>query len=113
MKLFGEHGTSVEISILGYQFPHLADKDYDSNWLQIRVRAIIPDGEWTAEDPCLLTYEVERLAAWLEAVAEGTYTTSSIGFVEPNLEFRMLDGCRLRIYFELECRPPWVRTPSA
>jgi hypothetical protein len=99
-----------ELAILGYESPDVEGEQYDANWLLIRVAA--RDGEiaWAAEDPALLTWEVERLARWLGRLARGRVDHPWCGFVEPNLEFRadpLDDGrVRLRVYFELELRPP-------
>lgn len=112
MHLRGSDGTSVEIEIAGYQFPEAVEEEYDSNWLMVRLSASLPQGSWTVTDPFLLTYEVARLADWLDTVAQGSETTSEIGFIEPSVWFQVVrpttgQDC-LRIYFDLECRPPWA-----
>jgi len=111
MKLTLADGTSFTLTIVGYQYPQLATAPYDSNWLTIRIDATNPQGTWSATDPCLLTYEVSRLADWLDAIATGKVAKATCGFIEPCLLFR-LDGDasghqELRIYLELEPRPPW------
>ena len=111
MRLVGREG-SLELTLAGYQFPHLATAPWDSNWLNVRVRVQHPRGNWTAQDPCLLTYDVAGLADWLDAVAAGREEDAEHGFIEPNLFFRSgrdPDGNRfLRVYFELELRPTWA-----
>lgn len=104
------------MEILGYQFPRLENEPYDSDWLNITIRVKHPRGSWTATDPSLLTYEVERLADWLEAIADGQRVDSDTGFLEPNLNFELRenDGTKkLRVYFELESRPSWAATDGA
>jgi hypothetical protein len=105
----------LELEVVGYESPDVEDEQYDSNWLLVRVEA--RDGEtiWSAEDPALLTWELERLAGWLARLARGRFQHPWCGFVEPNLEFRADalpegDGARLRVYFELELRPPGRRS---
>jgi hypothetical protein len=102
----------LELTFVGYQFPHLATVPWDSNWLNVRVRARHPRGDWTAQDPCLLTYDVAGLADWLEAVAAGREEDAEHGFMEPSLFFRSAvdpDGNRfVRVYFELGLRPTWA-----
>ena len=61
MRLVGRDGV-LELTLVGYQFPHLATVPWDSNWLNVRVRVQHPQGNWTAQDPCLLTYDVAGLA---------------------------------------------------
>ena len=111
MRLVGHDGI-IELSLVGYQFPHLATVPWDSNWLNVRVRVRHPRGDWTAQDPCLLTYDVAGLADWLDAVAAGREEDTEHGFMEPNLYFRSVtdpDGNRfVRVYFELELRPTWA-----
>jgi len=108
MRLRGRDG-SMELTLVGYQFPHLATVEWDSNWLNVRVRVQHPRGTWTAQDPCMLTYDVPALADWLEAVAAGHEDDAEHGFLEPNLLFRVVtdaSGNRfVRVFFELELRP--------
>jgi hypothetical protein len=116
MQLVGSDG-SVELTLVGYQFPHLATAPWDSNWLIVRVRVQHPRGNWSAQDPCLLTYDVAGLADWLEAVAVGREDDAELGFMEPNLLFRTgtdSHGSRfVRVCFDLELRPDWARSDEA
>ena len=68
-----------------------------------------PKGSWQFSDPCLLTYEAERLASWIDSVAEGEPLPTTCGFIEPTLEFCAAGFQQpvLRVYFELEARPKW------
>lgn len=96
--------------LLGYQFPGETTAEYDSNWLNVHIDVVTPQGRWSRTDPALLTYEVERLARWLEEIAAGTPSSNSESFLEPNLAFELIPPVaeRLRIIFNLEFRPPWV-----
>jgi sugar lactone lactonase YvrE len=108
MQLRGIDAQSVELHIAGYQFPDLAAVEYDSNWLTIEGQVRHPRGRWSFRDPCLLTSEVSRLATWLDALAQGKPESDEIGFIEPNLSFRVVRSAAfavLRVYFELEARP--------
>ncbi len=117
MKLILADGTSFTLIIIGYHCPQLSTAPYDSNWLTIRIDATNPQGTWSATDPCLLTYEVSRLADWIDAIAAGTATKASCGFIEPSLLFRLDQDAagqqELRIYLELELRPPWAASKFA
>src|SRR5262249_49490658 len=111
MRLSGPDGQAVELRIAEYQFPHLPDRDYDSNWLIIEGWVCHPKGSWSFRDACLMTYEVRRLADWLEAVGTGKQERPWANFTEPNLLFRFegaAGSITLRVYFELECRPAWA-----
>lgn len=103
--------TRVELAILGYQFPAITDDDWDSNWLNIQIHAQDERGSWTATDPCLLTTDLTHLAEWFEATA-GRQPRQRIDFIEPNLAFEVAaigdDDVTVRVWFELECRPPWA-----
>ena len=116
MRLVSRDGQLLNLEILGYQFPLLQTEPFDSNWLRVRGKVVHPRGFWTFEDPCLLTYEVAALADWLEKAGGDTPHRSDIGFTEPNLEFRLVYDSsvpHLRIYFELESRPPWAASKVA
>jgi hypothetical protein len=112
MKLASKDRFSiVELQILGYQFPHLETEEYDSNWLIVAGNVTHPRGLWQFIQPCLLTYEAEQLASWMDAVAHAKSTHEYCGFIEPNLEFRALWNINapvLRVYFDLEARPSWA-----
>jgi hypothetical protein len=111
MHLAGPDG-SFDLTILDYQFPELAAKPYDSNWLLVRAAVKHPRGSWTATDPCLLTYEAVALAEWLDAVAAGTAADAGQSFLEPCLSLELREGpgegLVLRVYFQHEFRPPWA-----
>jgi hypothetical protein len=113
--LEGSEGQSLELCIIGYQFPENHTDDYDSNWLTVQGRVVHQLGRWRFQDPCLLTYEAQRLADWLDSAASGTPSESQMDFIEPNLVFRWVEspaGSYVRVYFEVEARPPWL-PPSA
>jgi len=115
MKLASKDGQLFEMRILQYQFPHKETEDYDSNWLIIAGDVIHPRGSWHFSDPCLLTYEAERLASWMDAVSGGKALPATCSFIEPNLEFRAIFGAQpvLRVYFRLEARPKWASNKFA
>ena len=100
----------LELAIVGYESPDVEGDQYDSNWLMLHVEARDGETAWSAEDPALLTWEVERLAKWFTRLAQGRFEHPWCGFVEPSLEFRADPAensqVRLRVYFELELRPP-------
>src|SRR5438128_6537496 len=110
MLLSGPLATEFEMNVVGYQFPHLENAEYDSDWLNIKIRVQLAQGSWTATDPSLLTWELASLAEWLESIAEGKPVALEESFLEPNLRFELSEGetKRLRVYFELESRPAWA-----
>lgn len=108
--LMKSENSSFKLTILGYEHPDAAGEPYDANWLAIQVDAAGPGGAWTGSDPCLLTYEVVRLADWLDAVGAGKEPARAISFLEPVLLFRLIEGPQgraLRIHFGNLINPSW------
>lgn len=116
MQLAAADGQSLSLTIEGYQFPEETTADYDSNWLVVSVMVSHPRGAWQASDAALLTYEVARLADWLDAAAKIDELLEPEEFTEPNLAFHVAQGPRgrvLRVLFGLELRPTWAASDVA
>ena len=139
MNLKSRDGREFRLTILGYQFPDITNQYEDSNWLNIRIQVKDRRGPWETSGPWLRTEDVAELATWLDAVAveapminrETLRETGrslppgfpnlrlydSMEFLEPNLRFAFVekasDFAILRIYFELEARPPWAAASAA
>jgi len=68
---------SVELELLGYEYEfhdwRPPDDDYGQNWLQVRAK--LSDGLDSREVTAglMLTWEVARLATWLDEVASGNF----------------------------------------
>jgi hypothetical protein len=104
--------SEFELRVSGYQFPNIEGDEWDANWLIVEGRiAPVDERAWEFRDPALLTREVERLSNWLEALASGQPVEKREDFLEPNLRFEVVgrsgDVITIRVYFELESRPPW------
>jgi hypothetical protein len=111
MLLHGREGNEVELSIVGYQFPHEERDPWDSNWLLVSVRVLAPEGSWEVVDPCLTTWEANRLVAWLVHAA----VSDPLPFSEPNVTVVARAAPSATVVditacFALERRPPWART---
>lgn len=105
-------GGSLELRIVGYQFPDNLHDEYDADWLRVEGVATHPNGNWRFLDSCLLTWEALALADWLDSWDRAKNQQPRIGFIEPNLSFSRIDSSPasiLRISFELESRPNWAR----
>lgn len=100
---------SLRISVERYQFPEITDDDWDSNWLIINGDAVLDGKSWSLRDPCLTTFEMERLADWLDHVSSGGDEKAFCGFTEPNLDFERVSDVAVRIAFSLEALPPWSK----
>ena len=107
MKLVGQN-SSLDLVIVGYQFPDITEGGWDSNWLLVKGIACLDGKKWEFVDPCLTTLEAQRLANWLEATAQFENTGPYCDFVEPNLQFSRRRPNIVRISFALESQPPWA-----
>lgn len=114
MVLTGRN-DAVELRVDGYEFPDIENDEWDSNWLNVRTSVEMERGTWSSLNPSLLTHDVSELADWLNGIAEGRDVDRELDFLDPNLAFELWEGgsylVTLRVYFELESRPPWA--PSA
>jgi hypothetical protein len=112
MRFSSADGSFFDLAIAGYQFPSEHRAEYDSNWLVVEGRAALHGREWAFREPCLLTYEVERLADWLEQLAVGKAVEGSEDFVEPNIAFSAASGAVgehvLAVILDLEARASWA-----
>ncbi len=98
MYLYNKKGYEFRLEINGYQFPHILDRYWDSNWLSVRLSGINSRGSWNVDDPCLLTFEVESLVSWLQKIIVDRVSQPRKDFLEPNLKFCVIKH-RLGNYF--------------
>lgn len=110
MKFKAVKQQSIELRIVGYQFPEATD-ELDRNWLNISVKVDTGQENWEAEDPSLLTWELRSMVHWFERLTEGKKPRyKHLAFTEPNLSFKLLNRSteplkRIRILFDMELRP--------
>lgn len=113
MGLETSNGNSLALHIEGYQFGRSADR-FDSNWLVVSGNVQLPPLQWRFRDPCLLTFEVRELAAWLRHAANPMAQAKPLNFTEPNLRFAVVgrseDTVQVRVWFDLDCRPEEMRS---
>jgi hypothetical protein len=100
---------SLSIGVESYQFPEITDDHWDSNWLIIKGDAVLAGERWSFRDACLTTFELKRLADWLDQVWEGKAEQPFCSFTEPNLDFERVSDIEVRILFSLEAVPPWEK----
>lgn len=115
MRLQGIDGARFELSVLAFQHPRGASNEIDANRLQVRVALATDDGAWIEIVPCLVTWELERLAEWMEALAAHRATDAEQRFLEPDLRFRIAPAAGvarvLRIGIDLRARRPGGAAP--
>src|SRR4051794_31710684 len=80
---------------------------------EVKTYASVGGREWSSGDPSLQTWEVQRLADWLEGIADGNYEDNLEYFIEPNISFQLLESpgqkVRLKIVLDCESRAPWLK----
>ena len=90
MNLRNRKGDEFRLEIVRYEFPDITDKYWDSNWLRIRLSGRSSLGSWSIEDPCLLTFEIDNLAKWLENLISDKISLPYNSFTEPSPQFRVI-----------------------
>lgn len=112
MEFTGDTGDHFSLQVVGYQFPGDSSDRFDANWMMVEVSASLGGRAWSVREPCLLTWELEWIARWMESAAAGEPFDRSLDFLEPCLLFEWIgrseDRTEFRVYVELECRPPWA-----
>lgn len=116
MRLAGPEGSFFELNLAGYQYPADVESplpEMDLNWLEVCIRARTPEGlEWQATDPCLLTWELEELARWLEMHSYDDKAFPFMDFTEPCLSLdvqhqgRASHSAILQVQLACELAPP-------
>ena len=116
MRLLGGDGSLFEITLLGWQHPRGAANEIDANRLKVRIAIATADGAWVEVSPCLVSWEVERLADWFDALAAHRATDAAQVFLEPDLRFLIAPASGiarvLRVGVDLRARrPPGAAAP--
>lgn len=110
MRLLGGDGARFELSIVGWQHPRGAANEIDANRLSVRLALATDDGTWVEIVPCIVSWEAERLADWLDALASHRATDAEQRFLDPDLRFRIAPASGiarvLRIGIDLRGRRP-------
>ena len=99
LRFTDPEGLTFELDVVGYQYPADVESplpEFDLNWLMIHISARDHEGrEWEAVDPCLLTWELEELARWLEVHSYDDKAFLLLDFTEPCLSFDIQHPDRL------------------
>jgi hypothetical protein len=116
VEFVGDTGDRLSLRVLDYEDPCDTSDMFGSNWLMVELSACSGGRTWCVRDSCLLTWELEWIARWMESAAAGEPFDCSLDFVEPSLLFEWIGRparTEFRVYVELECRPPWAKASSA
>lgn len=92
MILFkGKDNQSIELQILNYEFPEIS-KGPDANWLEVYLKIKLQDTIRRIVDPCLETFEVQKLIDWFKCIFNGKEPKYRVmGFTEPLIIFELLN----------------------
>lgn len=102
----GEH--SVRLRVEKYQFAE-ATNEHDANWLVVGGEIRLGARRWRFSDPCLLTWELESLLAFLRLAADDPSTPRTITFLEPLLAFTWNGFGELRVALGRDAKPKELR----
>src|SRR2546422_6569564 len=91
MLLKGRDDSTVELVVLGYQFPDHRHDDWDANWLVIEARVNAAIGSWRFTKRCILTFELNELATWLHGILRRRPVGPLLEFMEPLITFQLID----------------------
>lgn len=109
MVLMARQGAALELVILNYEYPAVANDHDDSNWLLVRLSVVTPARTWNATGPGVRTFELMQLADWLDGVAANKPVERELELLEPNLRFELAagkpDAAIINIDFDLEFHP--------
>lgn len=115
MILRGATGDALEITLDGYRFPNGGSSEAEANWLEVRIDAVAASRAWAIVDPKVMTWEVEQLAAWLDATAAGA--AERLVLAEPGLAFAVAESVVRVAYedseIELDGDPAVLRAAAA
>lgn len=121
MKLTSADDSSLELTVVGYQFPEfvpgrssLDASHWDANWLVVRGCLVSAAGAGSEfEDPCLTTWEARQLADWLDVVSGDAVRLPErvppLTFTEPALSFRLAATGAVSVEIRMWARR-WGRT---
>jgi hypothetical protein len=93
--------VELRLQIVGYEFPHI-QSGADANWLFVRLHLKSKGESFRKDHPSLEVHDLLRLSDWFESLCKGDIPkTVDLGFVEPNLEFRLLGADETQIRFSI------------
>jgi hypothetical protein len=90
MKLKNLDGSSFSLDIVGYQFPDHQDDYWDANWLMMQIQIQLSEHFWSVKDPCLTTFEVQKLIEWFHQLSIHATDNTSLGFTEHYIQFELI-----------------------
>ncbi|MCM1363729.1 MAG: hypothetical protein NC122_03090 [Faecalibacterium sp.] len=99
--LISNNHSSVDFSVLGYQFAETANF-YDANWLNVKLVYTSKTGTAEYIDPCILTTELSDTVCHIEKLLTGETSGFISCYTEPNLIIEIkteTDSYNFRLHF--------------
>jgi hypothetical protein len=105
-----ENNKSLELDVLGYEFPDAEDDYFDANWLNVGIR--YDDGQLSFRqvDSCLLAFELAELTETVDAILEGRESGTITDLTEPYLALavtRTEETYAVQARFVYDTGSPW------
>lgn len=123
MILRGNEGDLVEVTIVGYEFPHDPDPETRFSWHVVAGNASLDGLSWRFQMAALTCDESPEVSAWLRQAADcadghRSEFPADLTFLEPNLGFRLVavddfGQAHIEVDLDLEFRHPDVRRASS
>jgi len=89
MVLEGPEGLCFRLTAQGWLRPRGARDEIEANRLRVRLALEADEGSWAETVPCLLSWELERLAEWFRTLAGHRRAEEEQRFLDPDLRFRI------------------------
>ena len=97
----GQAGENqIELLVEGYQNPDVAQNYFEANWLMISLKVQTPQAQWQAKAPAILSNELNRFIAWLQAIGEDVAQNRFFDFEDPSLYVCMTERTNHTIILE-------------
>ena len=91
MRLNGLDGTSISLSLVGYEFPNMEVSSIgEVDWMVIDGEIVSASEQWSFRTTSLSALDAVSLGEWLRQAAEGSIPASELdehGWVQPSLTF--------------------------
>ncbi len=105
-----KNNKSLELDVLGYEFPDAEGDWFDANWLNVGVHYDDGSLSFRQVDSCLLAFELAELTETVDAILEGRESGTITDFTEPYLDFavtRVGETYAVQARFVYDTGSPW------
>ena len=104
IKWQSKFGHSITIEFQGYEFPE-ENEDYDANWVVVKIAARNENASWSRISACLFTWDILRLALWLDKVIVGDSEFEYFIAMDTDLEIQYIATSAQKHAFAIVLRP--------